>query len=135
MATIETETLRPGFEKYHIKELPFDAVIHKISAPDHGMIHDHPFSFTSHILKGGYYERVYHVNGYTWWSEIVYRSEGTSHRVEATCIHEILSLPHGECWTLIIPSAKERESGFWQFREDGIYFREWHEEHFKKYTP
>lgn len=129
--TIEPEILRAGFEKHHLRGLPFSAVLHRITEPDApGNPHCHPFGFTTHILRGGYVERVYHVEGDKWTSEIIHRTPGSAHYVPATHIHEIIELPDGECWTLILPGPWERESGFWKFDRE-IQFRKWNEENYQ----
>ncbi len=122
------------FLKYHLKGLPFDAVIHHFSEKDQNEhIHDHPFSFTSHILKGSYVERIYEISAdgsYT--SSIHQREEGSSHYVSADTIHEIIDLPEGECFTLIRPQQWEKEAFFYKF-EDGIaYRRRWNQRKFRK---
>jgi len=111
--------------------LPFDAVIHQFNEPDQGDPHDHPFSFTTHILSGGYKEIIYtiHPNG-KYSTEYVERKPGTSHKVKATDIHKIVSLPNGPCYTLILPSPWERKPGFWRFEYSGAKFRTWDQPEF-----
>lgn len=128
------EKMSDEFEKYHIHGLPFNAVIHHFTDVDKGGPHDHPFGFTSFILEGGYTERIYEIKPSGSFSiKHISRSKGTSHKVEATCIHEIVLLAPLGCWTLIIPGPKERESGFWRFNNNGIFFRKWFEVEFKLY--
>lgn len=125
------EKMSEEFTKYHLHGLPFPAVLHHFTAPDKGGPHDHPFGFTSFVLKGGYLERVYHprADG-TWDSYVAERVVGTSHRVSATHIHEIIDLPEGGCWTLILPQAWEREWRFWRFDAQGWASRQWNEPDF-----
>ncbi len=132
MLNIETEIMSDELTKHHIKELPFDAVIHHFTATDKGSPHDHPFAFTSHILSGGYIERVYTVdeNG-LWAREYIFRKAGTVHTIEATHIHEIVELPDDECYTLIIPHEKVREWRCWKFDENESVSRAWWEGDFK----
>ncbi len=112
--TFEQEIMSEGFMKYHIKGLPFDAALHHFTKVDEGDLHDHPFAFTTHILKGGYIEVEYTVmSPFQFYAETKKREAGTSHRVEATTIHKMTSLPEGECWTLILPEPKIRDSRFW----------------------
>lgn len=125
---IELEKMSDEFVKSHIKGLPFDAVIHHFTEKDKGSPHDHPYKFTSHILSGGYVERVYKVGTDGGWStELVYRYPGTVHTIEATHIHQIVELLENECYTLIIPQEKEREPRFWKFDENGSESRAWYE--------
>jgi hypothetical protein len=132
MLKIEIEKMSGEFVKHHIRDLPFYAVIHHFTAIDKGSPHDHPFGFTSHVLYGGYVERVYHIEpDGTWKSELVNRNPGTVHQVEATHIHQITELPMGECYTLIIVEPKVREHRFWKFDETGSESRVWSEGDFE----
>ena len=128
MIAITEEKMSGEFTKSHLHGLPFGAVIHHFTAEDVGSPHDHPFGFTSHILSGGYVEKVYRVNeDGSWSSELVERLPGTVHVVEATHIHRIVELLAGDCYTLIIPQEKIRESKFWKFDETGASSRFWYE--------
>lgn len=128
MLNIEAEKMSDEFTKHHIKNLPFDAVIHHFTATDKGSPHDHPFGFTSFILSGSYIERVYWIGkDGIWSSEWIHRKPGTAHSVEAAHIHQIVELPKGECYTLIIPQEKVREPRFWRFDENGSESRPWYE--------
>lgn len=130
--TIDIEKMSEEFTKFHFKSLPFDAVMHRFAAPDVGSPHCHPFNFTSHILYGGYIERVYTVyDDDRWTSEIIHREAGTVHRVKAKHIHEIIQLPQGECYTIILPEEKTRDSRFWNFDESFAKSRAWFEGDFK----
>lgn len=66
-------------------------------------LHDHPFSFVSIILRGGYLE--HRADGSATWygpGSIIYRSAETPHRLE-------LSRP---TWTLVIRGPLRRTCGF-----------------------
>ena len=124
------EKMSQAFTKHLLdftgKLSPFHMVVHHFTAPDTGNPHDHPFRFTTHILKGGYVERVYSVNvDGSWSTEDVLRAPGTTHVVEAECIHELIDLPQGECWTVMIPEQKVREPQFWRFSAEGAFTRVW----------
>jgi len=122
---VGVEVMNDFFTKYHLSN---GQVVHKFSRADAGDPHDHPWSFTSEILYGGYKEKVYHPSGY----KITYRQlhEGNLNRVEATTIHLITELLREECWTLVTPEPATQKSGFYQFRLDGVYHRYWDEEAF-----
>ena len=122
MIRIKKEKMNRVFTKYHIKGLPFDIVLHHFKSVAGENAHDHPFSFQSIILYGGYTERIYTPTGE---SHDVFRAPGSTHTVAADCIHELIDLPKGECWTAILPQAKTREPGFWKFDEKGSWFRQW----------
>jgi hypothetical protein len=127
------EKMSDFFTKYHLQGLPFDAVLHHFADIDRGAPHDHPFSFITHILKGGYIERVYDIKeDGTWESELVHRYPNTAHLVSANHIHRIEELPMGDCWTIIMPFPKVKDSGFYRFDERSVSFRYWYEQEFKK---
>ncbi len=120
MLNIEIEKMSDEFTKHHIIGLPFDTAIHHFTAKDKGSPHDHPFGFTSFILQGGYVERVYKVEtDGKWTSELLHRTPGTVHSVEAAHIHQIVELPSGECYTIRIPPEKVRQTRFWTCEEHG----------------
>ena len=128
MVQVHQETMSDVLTKWHLAELPFPAVLHRFADIDRGHPHDHPFGFRSIILHGGYVERVFQMDGS---SELVERRVGDSFEIAATHIHRIEELPAGECFTLMLPGPHERTSCFWDFREDGAWFREWHEPEFR----
>lgn len=133
MIQIIEEKMNDVFTKYHLMGLPFNAVIHKFSEKDKNEhIHDHPWSFTSYVLKGSYVERVYTIeNGKVEFKDVL-REEGCSHFVPAELIHEIIALPQGECYTLVKPNSFERETHFWKFENGDIFNKRWDENEFKK---
>ncbi|MCD9856656.1 hypothetical protein LUD75_18175 [Epilithonimonas sp. JDS] len=131
---IKREKMNAVFTKHHLRGLPFDAVIHHFSEKDqHEHIHDHPFSFTTHILKGSYIERIYEINedgSYT--ATVHHREEGTTHLVSAHTIHEIIELPDGECFTLIRPNEKVKEPSFYRFEDGKVFKRQWNQRKFRE---
>ncbi len=131
---IRREKMNSVFIKHHLKGLPFDAVIHHFSAQDQNEhIHDHPFSFTTHILKGSYVERIYKIlDDGTYHSSVHHRKEGSSHFVPAETIHEIIELPEGECFTLIRPNEREKETYFYRFEEGKAFKRRWNQRKFRE---
>lgn len=129
---VKREKMNAVFTKHHLRGLPFDAVIHHFSEKDqHEHIHDHPFGFTTHILKGSYVERIYEIfEDGTYTSSVHHRKEGDSHFVPASTIHEIIELPEGECFTLIRPNAPEKETFFYRFEEGKVFKRQWNKRKF-----
>ncbi len=60
----------------------FQPVIHHFTDIDKGENpHDHPWGFTTHILKGSYIEKVYHIVEGKWFTETIFREQGTAHKV------------------------------------------------------
>ena len=132
MIKISEERMSNEFLKTHLLGMPVDVVIHHFTAPDKGLPHCHPFGFTSFILSGGYVEKVYNKDSEgIWTTELIHRLPGTSHTVEAEHIHEIVELPEGECYTIILPQPKVREARFWRFDEGKATSRAWFEDEFK----
>jgi len=124
------EILSRAFEKFHVQGLPFAASFNHFTEPDTGDPHDHPFGFTTYILKGCYEEKVYNTKGEFYTQT---HAHGTCHYVSANTIHQITKLPEGECYTLMIPEPKIRESRFWRFGNGKAYSRQWNEDEFKLY--
>ena len=98
-------------------------LLHYFPRPDHDRcFHDHPWSFTTTILAGGYIEAV---PGDTWRGKAqglgpdavgdsvhVKRSPGDTVERAATDLHLVRSLLHHHCWTLVRTGARTREWGF-----------------------
>jgi hypothetical protein len=135
--SIKPEKLSRVFKKHHIVGLPFSASVNEFSAPDTGDPHDHPFDFITHILDGGYTERIYNIDelGNIMINDVE-RKPGTSHFVKATDIHQITHLPTGHCVTLMIPqSGHVRATCFYRFLEGRAYRRLWNKRKFMPLTP
>lgn len=86
---------------------PWGAIrIHHIMRPDEDRFpHDHPFDFTSFILKGGYIE---------WRPGESTRQflPGDVVRRRAEDLHIIKALPRGDAWTLVFAGPLRRRWGF-----------------------
>ncbi len=128
--TVEEEKMNDVFTKYHVRGLPRDIVLHHFTGLDNENPHDHPYTFHSLILVGGYIERIYFLDG---GSIDVNRKEDDFFEVKADTIHQILEFPAGECWTLILPGPKEKKSGFYQMGEEVLH-RYWDETEFKPFN-
>lgn len=131
---VRVEPLGPHFSKYH---LAHGLLVHRFTGaePD-GEPHNHPFSFVSHVLSGGYIEEVFvlHPDG----THTVTRYErlpGTSHDVAAGTVHRLVELLAGECWTMVEPGPWEQKSGFYRFEAGRILFRFWDEPTFRLLAP
>lgn len=123
---ITIERMHAGMVKIHLGTPDKPRVIHWFNAPDHGDPHDHAqFGFWSTVLGGSYVEERYQRDGSC---ERIHRQKGARFYVDADAIHRIVDLPDGECWTLIEPDPHTgRDSGFYQFRPDGIWHKLWHQ--------
>lgn len=124
MLTLREERMSEAMLKTHIEGLRVPAVFHTFTDIDRGDPHDHPFSFRSVIISGGYIEEVFHPSG---WSELVRHEPGDSFVIEPDHIHRIVELLDGLCETLIFPlGPKEREPGFYRITDAGLEHRFWY---------
>lgn len=103
----------PYLERYYVflkdrKNFPFNIFIHKFLKSDPDDLHDHPWSYFTLILKGGYYEWVPGINCQV----RKWRGPGHFRICGATSLHRIELAPGITCWTLFMPFAKVREWGF-----------------------
>lgn len=122
---VAVERMSPAFTKYHLDD---GRALHRfrLEEPDADP-HDHPWSFRTEILDGGYGEEVFFIaDDGSWHSELVQRDAGTSHHVAAEHIHRIVALPQRECWTLVSAAPQHRETRFWRFGEQ-VWSRLWNE--------
>jgi hypothetical protein len=103
----------PYLERYYVflkdrKTFPFNIFIHKFLKSDPDDLHDHPWSYFTLILKGGYYEWVPGVN-----CEVrKWRRPGHFRVCSATSLHRIELKEGTTCWTVFMPFTKVREWGF-----------------------
>ncbi|MEG3166484.1 hypothetical protein U1701_18040 [Sphingomonas sp. PB2P19] len=126
------ERMSRAFTKYHLDD---GRALHRFKAEEpHETPHDHPWSFETEILDGGYVEEVFHLDACGGWhTELVHRVPGATYHVEAEHIHRIVELPNGECWTIVRAGRHERETRFWRFGNT-VQFRAWHERRWLLYT-
>ncbi|GAB3949506.1 hypothetical protein GCM10028805_25850 [Spirosoma harenae] len=122
---VSVERMNRTFIKYHLDD---HRVLHQFTAAHDLHYHDHPFGFKSTILAGGYREEigVVQANG-TMAVTIVDRLPGTAHSVKAGTIHRLVGLLAGDCWTIIEPGPKEKDSGFYKVNEKGVWHRYWYQ--------
>lgn len=94
------------FTRFQLIKTPwFNIYLHRLLAlTAHGKCHDHPWSFISVLLRGGYYE----FSGDVWvWQKpgsVLYRPAEWRHNVVTTDV----------AWSLIITGPRRRD---WGFRE------------------
>lgn len=123
------------FTKWHVEGFDTPMVLHEFTEPEplEADSHSHPFDFVSHVISGGYIERVYTIyDDGKWTYNDIERKPGTVHKIKAETIHKIISLPNGKCITLMIPDVWKQRSGFYRFEENGVKFRYWDEENFRE---
>lgn len=118
------EVMNAFFTKIHLGD---GRAIHHFTAADEGdEWHDHPWSFTSEVLAGGYAEDiVVDLDPFTVMERR--RTPGSAQHVPADHIHRITRLLDGHCWTLVTAGRVEREVSFYRAREGMVQSRRWDE--------
>lgn len=106
----------------------FGVYLHRMTAPDPGIdLHDHPWSFVSVVLRGGYIEEVANVReaatlatyAEAWPAtcrrgvERAWRA-GTVHRIRLDEAHRIIKLLRPTTWTLVLTGPNVRGWGFYE---------------------
>ena len=97
------------------KHFPFNITLHKVLVSDVAVLHDHPWSYATLILKGGYYENT--PNGRFWRGpgHFRYRSASDLHYLELDKDADGNEIP---CWSLFFMG---RKAGAWGFIKNGIW--------------
>lgn len=95
----------------------FQILLHKICRPDADRdLHDHPWSFRSLILKGGYVEEIIdpdifdHYHERNKYERVNKRAAFVGH--DTTSFHRIDRLLDGPAWTLVFTTGKRKSWGF-----------------------
>ncbi len=116
----------PYLERYYLflkdrKRFPFNVFLHKFLKSDPDDLHDHPWSYATLIVKGGYWEWIpledsegNHIGEISKW-----RGPGHFRISKAKSFHRIELDPNVTCWTLFMPGRQEREWGFMARDERG----------------
>ena len=111
----------PYLERYYLflkdrKHFPFNVFLHKFLKSDPDDVHDHPWPYTTLILRGGYWEWVpqFTAEGKRIGEIAHWRKPGHFRTCSATSFHRIELDPAVECWTLFMPGPQRREWGFLQ---------------------
>jgi len=106
----DKDTDEAYLERYYLclkdrTDFPFNIFIHKFLKSDPDDLHDHPWSYFTCILRGGYLEHT--PSGKFWRGPFTCKCGAPNdlHRIE-------LNPQAGECWTLFIPGKKIRKWGF-----------------------
>ena len=116
MDRVENE---PYLERYYLflKErdrFPFNVFLHKFLKSDPDDVHDHPWPYTTIILRGGYWEwiPIFDSVGRKTGEIQHWRGPGHFRICSATSYHRIELDPNITAWTLFMPGPKQREWGF-----------------------
>ena len=116
---LDRESNEPYLERYYLflkdrKHFPFNVFLHKFLKSDPDDLHDHPWSYATIILKGGYYEWIptYDTKGRKLTEVAVWRGPGSYRVSSADSFHRIELDPTVTCWTLFMPGPQRRDWGF-----------------------
>ena len=85
-------------------KVPFNVYLHKILLSDKPILHDHPWSWGTFIISGGYWE---HTPKGTFW-----RGPGSWRTQKSTDMHWLELNENKPCWTLFWHGARQRTWGF-----------------------
>ena len=116
MDRVENE---PYLERYYLflkerERFPFNVFLHKFLKSDPDDVHDHPWPYTTIILRGGYWEwiPIFDSVGRKTGEIQHWRGPGHFRTCSATSYHRIELDPNITAWTLFMPGPKQREWGF-----------------------
>jgi hypothetical protein len=116
MDRVENE---PYLERYYVflrerKTFPFNVFLHKFLKSDPDDVHDHPWSYATLILKGGYWEWIPQFNsaGEKIGEVADWRGPGHFRISPARSYHRIELDPAVTAWTLFMPGPKQKDWGF-----------------------
>ncbi len=110
---------KPYLERYYLflkdrKHFPFNIFLHKFLKGDPDDVHDHPWSYCTFILAGGYYEWVpeFDASGTKIGETRHWRGPGHFRYCRARSFHRIELKDGVTAWTLFLPGPHKREWGF-----------------------
>lgn len=94
---------------------PWNVFLHKFLKGDPDDVHDHPWSYFTIILSGGYYEWIAHFNedGTKSCEVRHWRGPGSFRFGKPNTFHRIELKPGVTPWTLFFVGPRKREWGFW----------------------
>ena len=109
----------PYLERYYLflkerERFPFNVFLHKFLKSDPDDVHDHPWPYTTIILRGGYWEwiPIFDSVGRKTGEIQHWRGPGHFRTCSANSFHRIELDPNITAWTLFMPGPKQREWGF-----------------------
>ncbi len=110
----DRNTSEPYLVRYYLflkdrKNFPFNVTLHKVLKSDEETLHDHPWSYATLILKGGYYENT--PKGRLWRGpgHFRYRRSEDLHYLELAKDADGNEIP---CWSLFFMGRKATDWGF-----------------------
>lgn len=114
----ERDSNIPYLVRYYVflkdrKNFPFNITLHKVLVSDEPVLHDHPWSYATFIIKGGYWENT--PKGRLWRGpgHFRYRKASDTHWLELNKDKNGNEIP---CWSLFFMG---RKAGAWGFIKNG----------------
>ena len=109
----------PYLERYYVflKDrtwFPFNVFVHRFLKSDPTDVHDHPWSYFTLILRGGYWEwiPIFDRQGKRISEVAKWRGAGHWRFSPADSYHRIELDPAVECWSLFMPGPHRKDWGF-----------------------
>lgn len=105
-------------ERLRIVQTPWWGVyLHRLGTPDsRPTLHDHPWSFLSIILRGGYHENRLDTKTRT----VVSRHRRFVNVMRRDDAHSIMTLDRTPTWTLLFVGKRRRKWGYWRELPAGV---------------
>ena len=95
------------------QRFPFNVFLHKFHSSDGTDQHDHPWSYATFIVRGGYYEWVpIYKDTAIVGERKVWRGPGHFRRCAANSFHRIELKEGVTAWTIFMPGPQQRLWGF-----------------------
>ena len=116
----DRDSNEPYLVRYYLflkdrKNFPFNITLHKVLKSDEDVLHDHPWSYATLILKGGYWENlpIYAREGHVCGSHKVWRGPGHFRYRKSDDLHflELEKDANGNeipCWSLFYMGKKAK---------------------------
>ena len=95
------------------KNFPFNITLHKVLVSDEPTLHDHPWSYATLILRGGYWENTPEGRFWRGPGHFRYRKANDLHYLELEQDEQGNEIP---CWSLFFMGKK---AGQWGFLKNG----------------
>ena len=95
------------------KRFPFNITLHKVLVGDEPTLHDHPWSYATFIIAGGYWENTPQGRFWRGPGHFRYRRASDLHYLELERDEQGNEIP---CWSLFFMGKK---AGEWGFLKDG----------------
>lgn len=113
LVLVDENNGREFLKRWRLVQTPlFSIFLHRMQVPDPGVdLHDHPWSFVSFVLRGGYIERVADTRR-PWEERHRHRGRWSFGGIRLDQIHSIDALDRTPTWTLVVTGPTRRRWGF-----------------------